>query len=404
MEKRYKFRVYPTEAQAAQIQKNFNCCRFVYNHFLAKQIERYNSELRSESSEPATGNRQLETEKRQGYAGLHDTTSELPQLKRTAGYEWLSEADSASLSYALCDLDHAFKRFFKNVKKGNVAPGFPKFKSKKWGLKSYRCKNRAGRQADHRSSIEIGENQIKLPKLGWIKCRVSSAVEGRILSVSVIQQPSGKYFVSVYCTDVTPAALPKTEKTVGLHLGVKNLVVTSHGEHFENERYLKKSQNKINRLRRELSRKSSDSKGREKTRIKLAKAFEKVACQKTDALHKLTTKFVREYDVICIRDEQVKGMMRNRKFAKHLSDANWGEITRQLSYKCGWYGKTLVKVDKLSPSAQVCNVCGCKNTQLKPHHHKWNCPECGGAHKRAVNAAVNVLRSGRPEFTFVESV
>jgi putative transposase len=376
VEKRYKFRIYPTQAQEAQIQKNFGCCRFVYNYFLAKQIER--RKLSKENSE---------------YAGLHDTTKELPRLKRTAGYEWLSEADSASLSYALCDLDNAFKKFFKNVKRAQ-APGFPKFKSKKWQLKSYRCKNRPGRKADHHSSIEVGKNQVKLPKLGWIKCAVSRAVEGRILSASVIQQPNGKYFVSVYCTDVNHSALHKTNMVTGLHLGVKNLVTTSDGEQFANDRYLKKSQAKINRLRRQLSRKPSDSKRREKARKRLADAFDKVSCQRTDALHKLTTKLVRQYDVICVRESQVSEMMRNRVFSKHLSDANLGEIIRQLSYKCQWYGKTLVKVNKLSPSVQICSGCGYKNTLLKPHHQEWNCPECGLCHKRGINAAVNVLNEG----------
>jgi len=396
MEKRYKFRIYPTAPQEIQIQKNFSCCRFVYNHFLAKQIERHTAA--KEASK---------------YEGLHDTTKTLPHLKRAAGYEWLCEADSASLSYALCDLDNAFKKFFKNVKKGGAAPGFPKFKSKNWKFKSYRCKNRAGRQSDHQSSIEISGQKVKLPKLGWVNCRTSREIEGRILNASVIQEPSGKYFVSLYCTDVNPAALPKTEKSAGLHLGVKNLAVTSDGEHFQNERYLKKSQSKINRLRRELSRKSPDSKKREKARIKLAKVFEKVTCQKTDALHKLTTKLVREYDVICVRDESVNEMMQNRKFSKHLPDANIGEIKRQLSYKCEWYGKTFVKVDKQSPSAQICSGCGYKNTKLKPHQQKWNCPECKARHKRGVNAAVNVhndglrslekIRSGRPEFTSAET-
>jgi len=381
LQKRFKYRIYPTKSQETQIQKNFGCCRFVYNHFLTKQIERHE----------AGG----------GYTGIFDTTKELPQLKRTEGFKWLKEADSASLSYALCDLDYAFKRFFRNIKQKDTAPGFPCFKSKKRSFQSYRCKNRQGRQPEHHQSIEVLEGgngngkgkYVKLPKLGLVKCRVSRKPEGRILSASVIQSPSGKYYVSLYCTDINPVPLPKTGKSIGLHLGLVNLTTASDGKQFENPRYLERSRKKISRLQRELSRKTSDGKNREKARIKLARAYERVTNQKTDTLHKLTTQLVRDHDIICVRNEPVR-MENNKLYAKYLADANWGEMSRLLSYKCNWYGKTLVKVDKLLPSAKVCSSCGHKNEQLKQYQQAWVCPKCKARHNRGVNSAVNILNSG----------
>lgn len=374
MEKRYKFRIYPDKEQERLIHVNFNCSRFIYNHYLAKQIETY--------KENGT------------YIGLFDNVKELPALKRTEGYEWLNEAVAEALSYALCDLANAFKMFFKRVKQGDVAPGFPKFKSKKNSFQSYRCKNKIPKPPKIAHSIAVGESKIRLPKLGWVDCRVSKKPDGRILSATVIQAPSGKYFVSVYCTEVENTPLPQTNSSVGLHLGIENLAVSSDGEKFENHRYLEKSQKKLIRLQKKLSRKSSDSNNREKARKKLARGYEKIVNQKTDSLHKLTTELVKSYDTICVRDEQVAEKQRDKVYSKQLADANWGEFVRMLSYKSDWYGKELVKIPKTSPSAQLCSGCGYKHTELKPYHYEWDCPKCGKHHDRRINAATNVLNEG----------
>jgi putative transposase len=388
VEKRYAFRLYPNRAQEIQIQKNFGCVRFIYNYFLARRIEKY--------------------EAGEGLYGLFETCADLPALKRTEGYEWLQEADSASLTYALCDLDNAYKAFFRNVKEGG-APGFPKFKRKKSSRRSYRCKNRAGRQPGHRQSIEVEPNRVKLPKLGWVEARVSRAVEGRILSATVLQNPSGKYFVSLYCTDYTPPEWPQTGRAAGLHLGAGEMVVASDGQTFANPRHLSRERRRLIRLQRRLARKTSGSRNREKARRKLAVAFERVRNRKKDALHKLTTRLTREYDTICLRAEPVARRRRRRPFGKYLAEANLGELTRCLTYKCAWYGKTLVKVDEFFPAAQICAVCGHKSPEGRKHRLEWTCPHCGARRNRAENAALNILneglrqqectpvRSGRPE-------
>ena len=368
MEKRYNFRIYPTKKQEIQIQKNFGCARFAYNHYLQKRIEAHKGG--------------------HGLLSHNECCRDLTTLKRLEGFGWLRDADSDSLHFALRDLDSAFMAFFRKVKQGGVHPGFPKFKTKRETRQSYRSKNKTERQ-----SIEISGRKIKLPKLGQVECRVSKQIEGRILSATVIQSPSGKYHVSVCCTGVEPQPLPKTGATVGLHMGVRSLATTSDGRQFENPRAFEKARKKTARLQREMSRKPKGSKNREKARVKLARAYEKAANQKKDYLQKLTTQLVREYDSICVRDEALTQIAKNPLYAKYVSDAGWGEFFRQLEYKCDWYGKELIKISGQHPSAQLCSACGARNPK-PPAPREWTCQVCGARHNRAVNAAANILQEG----------
>jgi putative transposase len=326
MEKRYNFRIYPNAAQEALIEKSFGCCRFVYNHYLAKRIEAYEKEHR--------------------LLGLNECSRDLTQLKKQEGYEWLAEADANALLVALKELDRAYRGFFRRVKRGG-APGFPGFRSKR-DRNAYTSRKHINRQ-----SIRIEENAIKLPKLGRVRCRVSMRPEGRILSATVLGTRSGKYFVSVLCTDVPARPLPKTGKSVGLHLGLVNLVSSSEGERVENPRYFAKAEKKIARLSRRLSRKTKDGRNREKARIKLARAYEKIANQRSDFLHKLTTRLVREYDVICVRDAKTDRVVRDKRFAKLVADAGLGGIMQRLRYKCDRYGKELVLTEPFLPGAEA---------------------------------------------------
>jgi len=391
MEKRYNFRIYPTKAQEVQIQKNFGCCRFVYNYYLAKRIEAYRNG--------------------QGILSLNKSCRDLTILKKSEEYKWLHDADDNSLRNSIRELDLAYKAFFRKVKSGDTAPGHPKFKSKRETRQSYKSKNNIVRR-----SVDIDGKVIKLPKLGLVDCRVSRQIEGRILSATVSQMPSGKYHVSVCCTDYEPQPLPKTGADVGVHMGIRNLATTSDGKQFNNLRSLEKAGKKIARLQRQVSRKTKDGKNREKARIRLARAYEKAVNQKTDATQKITTQLVSEYDVICVRSEKLIEIRKNPIFAKYMADAAWGEFTRQLSYKCGWYGKHLVKISNWHPSAQLCSFCGSKNKEVnkKKFLKEWGCSNCGAHHNRAINAAKNILvegmqhadevRSGRPEFTPMENV
>jgi putative transposase len=322
MEKRYNFRIYPNAAQETLIKKSFGCCRFVYNRYLAKRIEAYEKEHR--------------------LLGLNECSRDLTQLKRQEGYEWLAEADANALLVALKELDRAYRSFFRRVRKGG-APGFPGFRSKR-GRNAYTSRKNINRQ-----NIKIEENAIKLPKLGRVRCKTSRPVEGRILSATVLRTRSGKYFVSVCCTDAEPRFLPKTGKAVNLRLGLTDLVTTSEGEHIKNPRYLENAEKKIARLSRRLSRKAKDGKNREKARIKLARAHERISNQRNDFLHKLSTQLVREYDCICVRDARPAARMRDPRFAKLAADAGTGALLMRLRYKCDWYRKDFVLVEPLCP-------------------------------------------------------
>lgn len=350
--KAYKFRIYPNKEQQEFLAKCFGCSRFVYNHFLRVTTDVY-----------------AESKKHFRYK---EWAKLLVQLKKE--YEWLSEVNSQALQQTLKDLESAFTRFFKKLAK------FPRFK---------RRSNRQSFKVPQHFLI-LKEGKLDLPKMEPVKMVIHREIEGIPKSVTISKAPSGKYYASIM-TELNINKSPLNGDKIGLDLGLKEFAITTKPEKFPNPRYFQKSLRRLKIRQRRLSRKVKGSNNRYKARLVVARIQEKVANQRLDYQHKISFKLTCENQTIGVEDLNIKGMVKNRKLAKQISDVAWGQFLSLLDYKGELYGCEIHRVARFFPSSKRCSNCGYIKEDLTLKDREWNCPECQSNHDRDINAAKNIL-------------
>ncbi len=351
MLKAYKYRLYPTEEQSVLLNKHIGSVRFLYN-------------LALETKQMAWAGNRIDLNR-------YDLQKQLKDLKND--FTWLKEINSQSLQVALMNLDAAYLRFFKGQN------SFPKFKSKNKGKQSFTIPQ----------NIKIEDDKLIIPKFReGIDIVLHRPTKGTIKQVTISRTPTGKYFASILCEtgeECKPKPRVTEENTVGIDLGIKDFAITSDGERFENPKYLRKAQSKLKYIQRKYSKHKS-----KRTKYKLAKAHEKVANQRKDFLHKVSTKLIRENQSIALENLNVSGMLKNHKLAQAVSDVGWSEFNRMIEYKAEWYGVNILRIGRFEPSSRTCSNCGTINKELQLKDRKWTCSHCSVTLDRDINAACNI--------------
>lgn len=359
-QKSFKYRFYPTPEQETLLRKTMGCTRLVYNRALAARTEAW-----------------YERQERVGYA---QTSSLLTDWKKQDELSFLNDVSCVPLQQGLRHLQTAFTNFFAGRAK------YPNFKKKHNG----------GSAEFTKSAFKWRDGKLFLAKspepldIRWSRAIPDNAIPS---TVNVKLSPSGRWSVSLL-VDIENEPLAQSPNSIGVDLGITSLIALSTGEKVANPKSFKARRNKLLHAQKSLSRKQKGSNNRHKSRLKVAKIHEEISDARKDFLHKLTTRLVRENQTIAVEDLAVKNMIKNRKLSLAISDASWGELVRQLKYKCDWYGRTLIVIDRWFPSSKRCGSCGHIVDKLPLNVREWDCPKCGAHHDRDINASKNILAAG----------
>jgi putative transposase len=359
VQRAYQFRFYPTDEQQYQLAQTFGCCRKVYNHFLA-----YRSEAWSERQERVSG---------------VDTINMLPGLKQ-GEFPYLKAVSSVPLQQALRHLQRGFVNFWEGRAK------YPRFKSKHH--------KQAATYARNGFTFDPSQKRLTIAKLGIVNVKWSQDVPVDPSTVILSKTPSGRYYVSLHC-EVEVQPLPAVTQEIGIDVGLTHTATLSTGEQIGNPRHTRTYEKKLARAQREMARRQKGSQNRKKARLKVAQVHQKIADCRMDFVHQMTTRLIRENQVIVVEDLNIKGMIKNPRLAKHIADVSWGEIFRQLEYKAAWYGRTFVQIDRFYPSSEQCSGCGCIVDKSPLSIRAWTCPKCDAVHDRDHNAAKNIVAAGQ---------
>ncbi|MCY7284923.1 MAG: transposase, partial [Cyanobacteria bacterium CAN_BIN43] len=359
-QKAFKYRFYPTPEQETLLRRTLGCTRLVYNRALAARTEAW-----------------YERQERVGYT---QTSTLLTDWKKQDDLDFLNEVSCVPLQQGLRHLQTAFSNFFAGRAQ------YPNFKKKRNG----------GSAEFTKSAFKWRDGKLFLAKsLEPLSIRWSRAIPEGVepSTVTVKLSPSGRWTVSLL-VDIEIEPLSESPNVVGVDLGITSLIALSTGEKVANPKGFKAKRAKLRKVQKALSRKQKGSNNRYKARLKVAKVHAEISDARQDFLHKLTTRLVRENQTIAVEDLAVKNMVKNRKLSLAISDASWGELVRQLEYKCDWYGRTFIKIDRWFPSSKRCGNCGHVVEKLPLNIREWDCPKCNAHHDRDVNAAKNILAAG----------
>ncbi|MET7349725.1 RNA-guided endonuclease InsQ/TnpB family protein [Streptomyces mirabilis] len=356
----YRYRFYPTDAQAAELSRTFGCVRKVYNMALAARTEAWT---------------------RQERVSYNQTSAMLTAWKKTEELAYLNEVSSVPLQQALRHLQTAFTHFFGKRAK------YPRFKSRKKSRKSAEYTTSACRFRD--GELRLAKMSEPL-RIEWSR-PLPEGVNPSTVTVS--QDAAGRWFVSLLCEDPGVKPLPENGNAVGIDAGLDHLLTLSTGEKIANPRHERRDRAALAREQRRLAKKEKGSANRARARLKVAKIHARIADRRRDTLHKITTRLVRENQTIVIEDLTVRNMVKNHRLARAISDAAWSEFRSMLEYKAQWYGREVIAVDRWFPSSKLCSACGTLQDRMPLNVRTWTC-DCGITHDRDVNAAHNLLAAG----------